>query len=140
MCVSIFEFLFDGVLVTLGAVAGTPARYFVSGVVARQVGETFPWGTLAVNVSGCLVMGLVAAYSSAHHLSGSSEFWLLLATGFCGSYTTVSSFSLQTLALVRDGERRPAASYIALSVVLCLAAVFAGFAVGVPLLAAAGRP
>ena len=111
-----------------------------SRLLARRVGETFPWGTLVVNVSGCLIMGLVAAYASAHHLSGSSRFWLLSATGFCGSYTTVSSFSLQTLALVREGERRQAMGYIALSVVLCLAAVFAGFAVSAPLLAAAGSP
>lgn len=124
------QLLIGGALVALGAVAGTPARFFVSGVVARRFGETFPWGTLVVNVSGCLVMGVVAAFARAHGLASGSQTWLLLATGFLGSYTTVSSFALQTRALVRDGERGPAVGYIGLSLVLCLAAVSAGFAAG----------
>lgn len=133
------ELLTGGALVTLGAMAGTPARFFVSGVVARRVGETFPWGTLVVNVSGCLVMGLVAAFARLHGLSATSQTWLLVATGFLGSYTTVSSFALQTRALVRDGERGPAGGYILLSLVLCLAAVAVGFAVGSLLFAGGGR-
>jgi fluoride exporter len=131
------EWLIGGALVTLGAIVGTPARFFVSGLVARRIDETFPWGTLVVNASGCLIMGLAAAYARIHGLSGNSEFWLLAATGFLGSYTTVSSFALQTLALLRDGERRPALGYIALSVGLCLVAVFAGYAAGAPMFAGA---
>jgi CrcB protein len=116
--------------VSAGAVVGTPLRFFVSRVVGQRVGETFPWGTLVVNVSGCAVMGLVAAYAKRHGLSGSSEYWLLLATGFLGSYTTVSSFTLQTLALARGGESRSALGNIVLSVGLCLGAVALGFAGG----------
>jgi fluoride exporter len=122
------ELLLGGVLVALGATVGTPARFFVSGVIARRFGETFPWGTLVVNVSGCLIMGAVAAFAKAHGLSSGSAAWLLAATGFLGSYTTVSSFALQTRALVREGEHRSAIGYVLLSLVLCLAAVGAGFA------------
>jgi fluoride exporter len=131
------ELLLGGALVALGATVGTPARFFVSGVIARRFGETFPWGTLVVNVSGCLIMGAVAAFAKAHGLSSESAAWLLVATGFLGSYTTVSSFALQTRALVREGEHRSAIGYILLSLVLCLAAVGAGFASGP--LAFAGR-
>jgi len=131
------ELLLGGVLVALGATVGTPARFFISGVIARRFGETFPWGTLVVNVSGCLIMGAVAAFAKAHNLSFESPAWLLAATGFLGSYTTVSSFALQTRALVREGEHRSAIGYILLSLVLCLAAVGAGFAAG-PLAFAGG--
>jgi CrcB protein len=117
-------------LVSLGAAAGTPLRFLVANVVSQKVGETFPWGTLVANVSGCAVMGLVGAYAARHGLSAESEVWLLVATGFLGSYTTVSSFALQTLALARGGERSGALGYIALSVALCLGAVALGFAGG----------
>ena len=133
----VLELLLGGVLVALGATVGTPARFFISGVIARRFGETFPWGTLVVNVSGCLIMGAVAAFAKAHDLSFESPVWLLAATGFLGSYTTVSSFALQIRALVREGEHRSAIGYVLLSLVLCLAAVGAGFAAGP--LAFAGR-
>ena len=67
------ELLIGAAMVMLGAMAGTPARFFVSGAVARRFGETFPWGTLVVNVSGCVVMGAVAAFARAHGLSSASE-------------------------------------------------------------------
>ncbi|SJZ37567.1 CrcB protein [Enhydrobacter aerosaccus] len=121
------EFLAGSALVAVGATLGTPARFFVSGVIARRFGETIPWGTLVVNVSGCLVMGLVGAIASLQGLSAGSAFWLLAATGFLGSYTTVSSFALQTRGLLRDGENRLALGYVTLSLLLCLGAVAAGF-------------
>jgi CrcB protein len=117
-------------LVSLGAAAGTPLRFLVANVVSQKIGETFPWGTLVVNVSGCVVMGLIGAYAARRGLSAESEVWLLVATGFLGSYTTVSSFALQTLALARGGESRGALGYIVLSVVLCLGAAALGFAGG----------
>jgi fluoride exporter len=122
--------LIGAALVTAGAIVGTPLRFFVARFVGGRIGETFPWGTLVVNVSGCFLMGLAAAYAKKHGLSGHSEFWLLFATGFLGSYTTVSSFSLQTLALAQGGERRAALGNIALSVGLCLGAVALGFVFG----------
>jgi len=135
---SLPAFLIGGVLVTLGAMVGAPLRFLVSGAIARRFGETFPWGTLAVNVSGCLVMGAVAAFAVAHGWPSASGAWLLVATGFLGSYTTVSSFALQARALVGDGEFGLAAGYIGLSLLFCLAAVAGGFAAGSLALAGGG--
>jgi fluoride exporter len=116
------------VSVILGSALGGMARYFVSGFVARRVGETFPWGTLIINVSGALAIGIFGALAAnPASIFASSDPWLFAVTGFLGCYTTVSSFSLQTLTLARNGEGGPAASYVALSVVSCLAAAALGF-------------
>lgn len=136
---SLSEWLAGGLLVALGATLGTPARFFISGLVARRLGEVFPWGTLVVNATGCFVMGLVGWVAAARGFSGDSAFWLLVGTGFLGSYTTVSSFALQTRALVRDGEGRLALGYAALSLLLCLSAVALGFELGRVLLAGVAR-
>src|SRR5262245_58139565 len=116
--------LYGLIWVALGSAFGGAARYFLSGLVGRNVGETFPWGTLAVNVSGCFAIGLIAAAAP------SAVWWQLAVVGFLGSYTTVSSFSLQTLSLARDGEFVHAGGNILLSLVLCLGAVALGFAAG----------
>ena len=117
------------VSVALGSVLGAMARYFISGFVARRVGETFPWGTLFINVSGAFAIGVFGGLAlDDKSLFAASDPWLFAVTGFLGAYTTVSSFSLQTLTLARDGERARAASYVVISVVLCLAAVALGFA------------
>jgi fluoride exporter len=114
--------------VVVGSALGGVSRYFLSGMIARGVGETFPWGTLVVNVTGSFVIGLFGGLATDNAaLLGSPDLWLLAVTGFCGGYTTVSSFSLQTLALARDSERGRAMAYVALSVVLCLLAVAGGF-------------
>lgn len=112
--------------VALGSALGGAARFAVSGLVARAIGETFPWGTMAVNVTGSLALGALAARAGAV----GSVLWQLAAVGFLGSYTTVSSVSLQTLALARDGEMARAAVNMALSLALCLGAAAAGFALG----------
>jgi CrcB protein len=115
--------------VVLGSVLGATARYFVSGVVARRVGETFPWGTLLINVSGALVIGIFGGLArEPTSLFASPNPWLFAVTGFLGAYTTVSSFSLQTLALAKDGERSRAVGYVILSVGLSLSAAALGFA------------
>lgn len=121
------------VWVVLGSAFGGTARYWLSGVVGRRVGETFPWGTMAVNVSGAFAVGIVAALAEAGGWGASDHAWRLAVIGFLGSYTTVSSFSLQTLALARDGERWQAAANIGLSVVLCLSAAAVGLAAGAAL-------
>ncbi len=116
------------ICVVLGSALGGTARYFLSGFVARRVGETFPWGTLAVNVSGALLIGIFGALARDDaSLFASSNPWLFAVTGFLGCYTTVSSFSLQTLALARDGESRRAAGYVVISLVLSIGAVAVGF-------------
>lgn len=120
-------------LVLLGGFFGGTSRFFVSGAVGRRVGETFPWGTFAVNVSGSALIGLLAGLG--HSLGGvfaGDAFRAFFIVGFCGGYTTVSSFSLQTLNLALDGEQRGAAFNVVASALACLAATGAGF------LAAAG--
>jgi CrcB protein len=119
-------------VVSLGGALGACARFWLSGVVARRVGETFPWGTLAVNVSGALAIGVAAgAVLTADGVPPAwREAWLGLVVGVLGSYTTVSSFSLQTLALARAGEGGRAALNVVASLCLCLAAALAGHAAG----------
>jgi CrcB protein len=118
------------VSVALGSVLGAMARYFISGFVARRVGETFPWGTLIINVSGAFAIGVFGGLAvNDKSLFAVSDPWLFAVTGFLGAYTTVSSFSLQTLTLARDGERGRAVSYVVISVVLCLTAVALGFGI-----------
>ena len=114
--------------VALGGALGCVARYWCSGAVARHFGETFPWGTILVNVSGCLVIGFFAT------ITGPDGRWLVPAgfrqqffmLGVCGGYTTFSSFSLQTLSLLQDGEWLYAGANILISVVACLLAVWVG--------------
>lgn len=115
------------VWVTLGSALGGLARYWISGLVASHFGETFPWGTIVVNVTGCFVIGFFATLSGPDgRLLAPSSVRQFVMTGICGGYTTFSSFALQTLNLARDGEWSGAGANMALSVVLCLLAVYAG--------------
>jgi fluoride exporter len=115
--------------VILGSALGGVARYFISGFVARRVGETFPWGTLIINVSGAFLIGVFGGLAEDNgSLLAVPDTWLFAVTGFLGCYTTVSSFSLQTLTLARNGEGGPAAYYVVASVALCLTAAALGFA------------
>jgi len=117
--------------VALGSALGGMARYGVSGIVASRIGEVFPWGTLVVNVSGGFVIGVSAAIiAPSGAVAGSIAVRQLVMIGLCGGYTTFSSFSLQTLALARNGEWGRVLGNIAASVALCLLAVWAGFAAG----------
>jgi CrcB protein len=115
--------------VALGSAFGGMARFFLSGFVGRRIGETFPWGTMVINVTGAFAIGVIAAAADGRLLDKPAA-WALVVTGFLGSYTTVSSFSLQTLALARDGDLLRAGGNVALSVMLCLCAVAIGFAIG----------
>jgi len=122
----------EWVWVIIGSALGGVARYAISGAVARRVGETFPWGTLAVNVSGSFVIGWFAALvAPGGALAGERMAGAFVMVGLCGGYTTFSSFSLQTLNLARDGEYPGALANIAASALLCLLAVWAGAALGV---------
>jgi CrcB protein len=115
------ELLSELLWVALGGVLGGTMRYFVSGLVARKIGETFPWGTLVVNATGAFAIGLVGS-----SLLQMPALWQFAVVGLLGSYTTVSSFSLQTLALARDGELLRASGNVVLSLLLCLSAVTLG--------------
>jgi len=122
-------------LVLLGGFFGGISRFFVSGFVGRRIGETFPWGTLIVNVSGAFVIGALAGLARSRGGIFAGEMFRDLAfVGFLGGYTTVSSFCLQTLNLALDGEGLQAALNAILSAGLCIAAVGAGFSAAVRLL------
>lgn len=112
------------ILTFAGSSLGGMCRYLVSGFVAHRTGERFPLGTMIVNVTGAFAIGLVWLMLPPGELRD------FLTFGFLGGYTTVSSFSLNTLALLRDGQWFHALLNLFGSFLLCLAAVFAGAGVG----------
>jgi CrcB protein len=115
-------------LVALGGAIGTTGRLWLSGAAARMFGETFPWGTLIINVTGSFIIGFFATLTGPDgRLYVGSTARQFVMVGICGGFTTFSSFSLQTLNLVNDGEWIRAGGNVTLSVVLCLIAVWAGF-------------
>jgi CrcB protein len=124
-----YELVLGLLAVTIGSALGGASRYFVSGVIARTIGETFPWGTFAVNVTGSFAIGVLAALADAQWLAATPLVWQIAVTGFIGSYTTVSSFSLQTLTLAQDREFLRAGATILLSVAVCITAAAVGFSV-----------
>ncbi|MBS0233898.1 MAG: fluoride efflux transporter CrcB [Proteobacteria bacterium] len=110
-----------------GSALGGMARYWLSGVIAVLFGETFPWGTLIVNITGSLIIGFIAALTGPDgRLLVSTTARQFMMIGLCGGYTTFSSFSLQTLNLMNDGQWLYAALNIGASVFLCLIAVWLG--------------
>lgn len=120
--------------VAIGGALGTTGRYWLSGIVARLIGETFPWGTLFVNVTGSIIIGFFATLTGpdGRVFVGSTARQFVMI-GICGGYTTFSSFSLQTLNLMNDGEWLYAGANIIGSVLLCLVAVWAGYMLAVNL-------
>jgi CrcB protein len=114
-------------LVGLGGALGSIARFWLSGAIANRVGETFPWHTLVINVTGSFVIGFFATLTGpdgrVFASSGTRQFVMI---GLCGGYTTFSAFSLQTLALAREGQWLQAGGNITGSVILCLLAVWLG--------------
>ena len=114
--------------IAVGSALGGVARFWCSGVAARFMGETFPWGTIIVNVVGCFIIGFFATITGPDGRVFSDTLTRQFAMiGILGGYTTFSSFSIQTLNLVQDGEWWLAGANIALSVVACLVAVWLGF-------------
>ena len=114
-------------LVGLGGALGSMARFWLSGVVASRVGETFPWGTLVINVAGSFVIGFFSTLTGPEgRVFASSETRQFVMIGLCGGFTTFSAFSLQTLNLAREGQWLQAGGNVAGSVVACLVAVWLG--------------
>lgn len=117
-------------LVGLGGFAGASCRYLVVSAAQRWFPlAVLPWGTLAVNVAGCALIGLLAAFAEARAVLGDGT-RLLLFTGLLGGFTTFSAFSLETLHLWRDGHASTAALHVGLHLLLCLGAVAAGDGLG----------
>ncbi|MFN8096068.1 MAG: fluoride efflux transporter CrcB [Vicinamibacteria bacterium] len=118
-------------VVALGSALGGAARFGLSGVVARSFGETFPWGTLVVNVLGSFLIGFVATVTGPDgRLLASPASRQFLMPGIFGGFTTFSSFSLQTLSLAQEGEWLQAGGNVTGSVVLCLVGVWLGATLG----------
>ena len=113
--------------VAVGSALGGVSRYGFGLMASRLWGDAFPWGTICINVLGSFVIGLFAALTTADGaMSASANLRIFVMVGICGGFTTFSSFSLQTLTLMRDGGWFPAMGNIVLSVVLCLLAVTLG--------------
>jgi CrcB protein len=115
--------------VALGSAIGGVLRYWLSGLIAAGIGQTFPWGTLIVNITGSFAIGFFGALTGPEgRLLVASDARTFFMVGICGGYTTFSSFSLQTLALAQGGEWAAAAANAVLSVLLCLGGVWLGHA------------
>lgn len=115
----------------LGSGLGGAARYAATGVIARLLGATFPWGTLAVNVAGSAVIGWLAAMTTPEgRVLAPPAARQFLMVGLCGGFTTFSTFSLETLRLLHDGQFAKALANVGASLLLCLAGVWLGYALG----------
>ena len=113
-----------GLLILFGAL-GTLARYGMQGVVQQRTGSEFPSGTLAVNIVGCFLLGGIAEFALLH-LSIPPEWRIGITVGFFGAFTTFSTFSWETVQLLRDGEWMRATTYVIASVAGGLLAIVAG--------------
>jgi CrcB protein len=115
----------------VGGGLGSVARFLISGAIDRSIGVVFPWGTIVVNVTGCFVIGVLATVTGSDgRLQVDPDFRQFLLIGICGGYTTFSSFSLQTLNLVRNGEMLSATGNTVISFAACMVAVWIGATAG----------
>ena len=121
--------------IAAGSAIGGISRYLLGGFLQRQTAGTFPVGTLVINISGSFLLGLIIWYA-VETRTLSPEIRAFLTVGFCGGYTTFSTFSYETVALMEDGQWTRAAVYIVLSVSLALLATFLGIAAARELLVA----
>ncbi|ODU55647.1 MAG: camphor resistance protein CrcB [Acetobacteraceae bacterium SCN 69-10] len=127
----------DYAWVAIGSSLGGMGRSWVATAMARLTGPQFPWGTILINIVGSFVIGLVAAATApGGRFAAPQELRLFVMVGVCGGFTTFSSFSLQTLELLRDGRPGEALGNIVLSVGLCVAGVAVGYYGGTALHAA----
>jgi CrcB protein len=116
-------------LVAVGGLVGSVARYWVAGWVQSFDGAQFPFGTLVVNVLGSFAIGAVMTLSLERGMIG-PEVRILLTTGFCGGFTTMSTFSYETMSLLRDGSAAGALGNIMLTLMTCLLSTWLGSLTG----------
>jgi fluoride exporter len=115
-------------LVAFGGAVGSVARYAVTAAATWCWGPAFPWGTIIINVVGSFIITFVGTLTAATGIfPASPEMRVLVMVGFCGGFTTFSSFSLQTLELAQSGRPVGAAANVLLSVCVCLGAAWAGY-------------
>ena len=120
------------IIVFIGGVVGALARYFIDRFVKEEVGQALPWGTLAVNVIACIILGAVMGGFSKRGIS--TDVVALLGTGFCGALSTFSTFSNDTYKLIESGLIGKAYANIGISLVLGLVSIFGAYAVTVAVL------
>jgi len=108
--------------VSLGGIVGACARYFLSRFTAKMLGTSFPWGTLFINISGSFVLGLFLVYTT-ERVFVDPRWRLLIAIGFCGAYTTFSSYAYESMVYFQQGNWMLFAGNVLANNVLCLAAV-----------------
>ena len=114
--------------IAFGSALGGVSRYGCSRAIALWFGETFPWGTISVNIIGSFVIGFFATLSGPDgRLLIAPDIRVFVMVGFCGGFTTFSSFTLATLDLLRNRDFAEAGANILLSVVLCMVAVWIGY-------------
>lgn len=120
--------------ITLGGIAGTLARWFLQGWIQHRSGlATFPVGTLAINLIGSLIIGFVVRLATGSTIV-TPELRGALTIGFCGAFTTMSTFSYESVTLLNDGDYLRAALYMTATILGCVAAVMTGAALGNKLL------
>ncbi|MBI4535194.1 MAG: fluoride efflux transporter CrcB [Ignavibacteriae bacterium] len=117
------------VLVFIGGGIGATARYWLQGIVYRNVGASFPYGTLAVNVLGCFLIGVMMTFFEERFLVDAS-LRTLLTIGILGGFTTFSTFSFETMVLLKEGSYLLGFANVAVSLVSCLVATWLGMVVG----------
>ncbi len=108
----------------LGSFIGGVSRYLLTVFIQNKFLSTFPFGTLAVNIIGCFLIGIIYGLSDKGNVN--AEWRLFLATGIMGGFTTFSSFSNETVSMMRDAQYWQAFSYVGISVIIGLAATFGG--------------
>jgi CrcB protein len=121
------------IMIAAGSAIGGVFRYLLTAYVQQHTGTEFPLGTLTVNIVGSLLLGIFLRYALGSQ-EISAETRALLTTGFCGGFTTFSTFSYESVRLLQDGDYRRAATYVLASVAVSLAAMFLGLAIGAQLL------
>lgn len=118
-------------VVGLGGLVGAPSRYLLDRAISSRIESEIPWGTLVINVTGSLLLGLLTGLTMTGHLSEVTK--ALVGTGFCGAYTTFSTFTFETVRLLEDGRFLEAGGNVIVSVGVGLGAAAVGLAVGLAL-------
>jgi len=114
--------------VAMGGAVGSGCRYLMGVAIQSRAGGDFPLGTLIINVVGSLLLGFILEYATGS-TAISPETRVLLSTGFCGGFTTFSTFSNESVRLIQSGEYRRATIYVGLSLILSFAAIVVGYAI-----------
>jgi CrcB protein len=114
-------------IISLGAIAGANARYFVSRFAAKELGPVFPYGTLFINIAGSLIVGFFVVWTTERVLAD-PRWRLLIVVGFCGSFTTFSSYAVETMAYFEQGQWLLLLTNVLSNNLLCLGGALAGMA------------